>query len=323
MAGSFRKIDYRLRPAKHVERVMLCDTFRRLKFEALENYQYVGMGSVYFSDFSLFHRALGVKSMFSIEDTAAPNIQKRFEDNRPFSNIKLLWGSTGDILPALDIQGRSIIWLDYDGRLDLGVLNDVASVISRISSGSVLTISVQCQPDIGKGDESYDFDPNGEKPLLAYAEHIFDKTRLDPKWTELELAGWGTARLFWELLTNEIGSSLAIRNGSQTNQALSAQQVVHFHYSDGAYMLTIGWVFFSEEERAVFDSCNFSGLDFHRPENEAFKISLPLLTLRELRHLERQLPLTGAADFGSIPPGDASKFVSLYRYFPNFAVTSL
>lgn len=61
MAGSFNKIDYRLRPAKHAERVMLCDLLRRMRFSSLESYQYVGFGSVAFVDFRMIHRALGIK----------------------------------------------------------------------------------------------------------------------------------------------------------------------------------------------------------------------------------------------------------------------
>lgn len=323
MSGSFRKIDYRLRPAKHVERIMLCDTFRRLKFDAIERYQYVGMGSVYFSDFSLFHKALGFKAMYSIEDTSAPNIRKRFEDNRPFSNIKMLWGNTSGVLPNVDLQTKSVLWLDYDGRLGVAVLNDMASIVSRISHGSMLTVSVQCQPDFGKEIEGFDFDPESETPLLDYAFHTFGKNRVDQKWKESDLAGWGTAKLFWELLTNEIGSAIATRNGAHQVPAISFRQIVHFHYSDGAYMLTVGWVFYDARQTTELDSCNFEELDFYRSGESAFKIALPLLTLRELRHLERQLPLIGEADYGSIPPGDANKFISLYRYFPNFSVTSL
>lgn len=68
MSGSFRRIDYSLRPAKHAERRMMCDVFRRLRpFGRVEDYMYVGFGSVWFSDFSLFHRALGIRDMLSIE----------------------------------------------------------------------------------------------------------------------------------------------------------------------------------------------------------------------------------------------------------------
>src|ERR1700712_3390037 len=75
LAGSFKKIDYRLRPAKHAERVMLCDLFRRMRFSPPETYQYVGFGSVAFIDFRLVHRTLGIRQMISIEETSDENEQ--------------------------------------------------------------------------------------------------------------------------------------------------------------------------------------------------------------------------------------------------------
>ena len=66
MAASYRKIDYRVRPAKAVERKMFVEILRKLsEFGRLEGYRYVGLGSLYFSDFKLFHRVLGFDSMIS------------------------------------------------------------------------------------------------------------------------------------------------------------------------------------------------------------------------------------------------------------------
>ncbi len=65
---SYRKINYRVRPAKSIQRKMLCDALLRLSFfEPVENYRYVGFGSTTFTDFILFHKILGIKDMISIE----------------------------------------------------------------------------------------------------------------------------------------------------------------------------------------------------------------------------------------------------------------
>ena len=108
--SSFRRIDYSIRPAKHAERRMLCDIFRRLRpFGRIEDYIYIGFGSVWFSDFSLFHRALGVKKMLSIEHAA--DAQARIEENKPF-NIPVDYRSSADVLPDLDWSSRMFLWLD-------------------------------------------------------------------------------------------------------------------------------------------------------------------------------------------------------------------
>jgi hypothetical protein len=43
MTESYKRANYQLRPAKHAERMMMCDAFRRLKFGSVESYQYVGL----------------------------------------------------------------------------------------------------------------------------------------------------------------------------------------------------------------------------------------------------------------------------------------
>ena len=71
MAGSYRMVNYALRPAKAIERQMMGEALRRLHpFQRVEAYRYVGFGSIYFSDFQLVHRTLGLNSMISIEKDA-------------------------------------------------------------------------------------------------------------------------------------------------------------------------------------------------------------------------------------------------------------
>ncbi len=64
MSSSFEKINYNLRPNKCIERKMMCETLSRLShLEHLHNYRYIGLGSPYFSDFSLFHKNLGITEL--------------------------------------------------------------------------------------------------------------------------------------------------------------------------------------------------------------------------------------------------------------------
>jgi len=56
MPPSYRLINYNLRPAKSVERKMLAEGMSRLSiFGKIEDYNYVGFGSTFFSDFLLLH----------------------------------------------------------------------------------------------------------------------------------------------------------------------------------------------------------------------------------------------------------------------------
>jgi len=310
MAKSYRTIDYRIRPAKHAERLMMCEAFRRLRFGTVSSYQYVGLGSVYFSDFTLFHRALGINTMFSIEEGGGD--EQRFIDNLPFSSIKLLWGNTKTELPKIDLSLRTLAWLDYDGRLSGDILDDIASFATRASSGSVLAISVQCQP------EKYD----GENPKRAidYFADQFGPDCVDPVFDDSSLLGWGTAKVFHSVICNQITASLAARNGVRpADQKIHYEQIFHFHYQDGARMLTVGGVFFDRGQKSIFDHCAFGDLHFVRSGGEAFPIEIPKLTSAEIKRLEVQMPLlAGTLNHSSMPAKDADQFVQIYRYFPNF-----
>lgn len=315
MAASYRAIDYRIRPAKFAERLMLCDTFRRLKFASVESYQYIGLGSVYFSDFALFHKALGIDSMTSIEREVGD--KQRFLDNLPFSSISMLWGDTKTELSSVNLSLRSIVWLDYDGRLTRNVLDDIRSVTSRVCSGSVFIVSLQCVPERAtRGDE--------KGPLAVLSEEL-GGNHIDSDIKDDDFLGWGTARIFRKIIVNQIAETLAARNGAlPQGQRMSFEPILNFHYKDGAHMVTIGGVFFDRGQRQVFDQCAFQELSFVKTGDDAFRIDIPKLTGRELRNLERQMPLNGVGiDMGSMPSSDAQAFMKIYRYFPNFLAVEL
>ena len=153
MPSSYRIINYALRPAKAIERRMLCAAFERLyPFQRIERYRYVGFGSIYFSDFQLLHRELGITNMLSIEKDVEAEACFRF--NRPYKCIRLKFATSTGVLPTLDWNKKTILWLDYDDRLNTSILGDIATTCLRASSGSLVVVSVNAQPDAGCGSVS-------------------------------------------------------------------------------------------------------------------------------------------------------------------------
>ena len=145
MAGSYEKINYALRPAKNIERKMLSDAFKRLsEFGKIDNYRYIGLGSTFFTDFSLFHRTLGITNNISIERDLAK--KERFEFNRPFKCIQIEYGESNDVLPQLDWGVKSIVWLDYDSTLNQSVLTDIDVAFTNAIPGSTILFSVNAHP---------------------------------------------------------------------------------------------------------------------------------------------------------------------------------
>lgn len=312
MPASYREIDYRIRPGKYAERLMMVETFRRLRFGAVESYQYVGLGSVYFSDFSLVHKALGITKLISIE--RAEHDKRRFEANIPFRCIEMRWGETGAELPKVDLDLRSIVWLDYDGRLNRSVLADVREVAARVTSGSVLAVTVQSRFDRVVGDDGVDESVATIRDALGDERVPFDITTQ-------ALRGDGTGKLYRNVILEEITRTLADRNaGKHQGQQMHVRQLLNFRYEDGVRMMTVAFVFYDAGQQALFSLCRFEDLDFCRSDEEVFEIEIPKLTPREVRFLDRQLPCApDDLDLAAVPPRDARQYSRIYRYFPAVA----
>jgi hypothetical protein len=312
---SFKKFDYRLRPAKSIERKMLAEAFRKLSlFDDVKNYRYVGMGSLYFSDFTLFHRQLGFKSMISIEKEEDAESEARFKFNCPFNCIKLIFGHTQEVLSTLPWNIRSVVWLDYDGKLDSKVLSDISFLSSKILSGSLLLVSVNAVPDayrlpIGGGKKSM---------RLQGLRELVGRGKVSPTLREVDVFNWGMANICRDIIQNEIDETLNRRNGVlEEDRKVRYRQIFNFHYEDGAKMLTAGGIFFEEKDKDLVSKCAFNSLDFYRPATESYDIYAPLLTFREIRALDGELPLTGKSKI-PVPEEDINKYEKVYRYFPNF-----
>ncbi|WP_126112559.1 MULTISPECIES: O-methyltransferase [unclassified Bosea (in: a-proteobacteria)] len=322
MTPSYRSIDYSLRPGKHAERRMLSDALRKLTpFGSVEHYRYVGMGSLWYSDFAHFHRSLGLDDMVSIEREAQH--RARFEFNKPYASIDLRFASTTTELPRLDWQVRSIIWLDYDDRLTRSILADSRMVAARANSGTVFIISVQVEgPPVyeiqdGEGNESFQ-----EVESIDDLRERFFRGSVPATASNSDLRGWAVAKLARSMISLTIEAELAARNaGRPRNQWFQFKQFVAFEYADGAKMTTLGGIFVDAGQNALFESCDLSRLSYYRSSNEAVRLTVPVLTPREMRFLESRLPVAEGQQLqhGVIPARDANAFASLYRYLPSFA----
>lgn len=311
MAGSYEKINYSLRPAKCIERKMLCEVFRRLhEFASVDSYRYIGFGSTYFSDFILMHKSLGINNMISIEKDI--DKKERFKFNLPFKCIEIQFGNSTEVLASLIWDLKSIVWLDYDGQLNLDMLADIKHIFGNIISGSIIIIS--CSAYLGAmGDR-----------LNILKENIVDKVPMGIQ--ENDLDGWKTAALYRNIINNEIEDVLNSRNGIRHAGAkFRYKQLFNFNYSDGVKMLTLGGIIYEQGESTKVEKCGFSDLSFIRSEEEPYKIKVPILTYKEIRYLDCQLPCDDIEnlELPGAPKEQIKRYAQYYRYFPNFAETEI
>jgi len=330
MVASYRRINYALRPAKTVERKMLCEMFHRLHpFARIDSYRYIGFGSIYFSDFYLFHRLLGITDMLSIERDA--HAEESFEFNLPFQCVRLDFRSSSVVLPELDWSLPSIVWLDYDGKLDVSVLSDVITFCKLATSGSVLLVSVNVQPDFAPDDqerEQWRMDKGKEFDIDEYRLSRFQdlvEENLPYGLTGAGLRGDKVSQVVRKIMRDKIDEVIATRNHlMESANHVKFDQLINILYDDGARMLTFGGILFSENQRDLMDACAFESIDFIRKADEPYEIKVPCLTPKEMRYLNAKLPAA------SIPPiflagvssADIANYAKIYRYFPAFAETT-
>ena len=304
---SYESVNYALRPAKNIERRMLCEAFRRLvEFDSLESYRYVGFGSTYFSDFLLFHKSLKITNNVSIEHDVEH--KNRFEFNRPYRCITLEFGDSNDILPSLPWNVRTITWLDYDYKLEQGILTDVGFVCASSPSGSIILVTVDARPD-------------AYKKRVSSLKSRIEETRIPNGLHDADMAKWGTAEVYRTIITNEIDTTIKERNGGlERGSRFLYKQLFNFHYADGAKMLTLGGILYNEREAKLEAKCGFENFDFVKTGKEPYLIDVPNLTLKEMRHLDRQLPCTDTKQLSasSISENDIVRYAKIYRYFPAF-----
>jgi hypothetical protein len=286
---------------------MLCEALRRLaRIAKLETYRYIGFGSTFFSDFTLFHKSLRITDNISMEHDTQN--RDRFEFNKPYNCIKIEYGESSAILPGLEWNAKTIAWLDYDCKLKSGVLADAAFVASNAPSGSVLIVSVNVEPD--KLHER-----------LRLLNNKVGEQRVPQGWSNNKLGGWGTAIACRRIIDNEITETIQNRNGIRSgDDKFVYKQLFNFRYSDGAKMLTVGGIIFEKNHEELVSKCDFEDFDFIKTGEDFYSIEVPSLTIKEIKYLDTKLPCADVTSIRAhaIPPIDIKRYSRIYRYFPAF-----
>lgn len=321
---SYHRVNYRLRPAKNIERKMFGEVFARLNGIApMQDYRYVGFGSTFFNDFSMYHQSLGITDMVSIEGQVSES--PRFEFNRPIKSIKVKWGRSGEVLEELSWKKRAIIWLDYDSSLDSAILEDIHFVVGAARSGSVIIVTVDAEPLKPSEGRGQGGDGIHARRLNRLRESV-DSVMIPAKLKGSELAGWGTAGVYRKIINNKIGESLAARNAPlEKADRIKYEQCFYFWYADGAKMLSLGGLLLDEADRRRLGRDGLAGLEFVRKSSRPFHIDPPILTSREVRYLNRRLPLrSGRLKYPKwLSRKDRDRYAAIYRYYPVFAESEL
>jgi len=320
---SFEDVHYLLRPAKNVQRKMICDALTRLEFlRPISDYRYIGFGSVYFGDFVLFHRRLGIGKMTTIE--AERSAEERVKFNRPFDCIDVQMGFSTDVLPNLKVdQQPNIVWFDYDGVLKDFVNVDIRSLAASVAPCSVVVVTLDAQwKAFVETVDSLEVPNQEDYDALTLGEKIARLTG-DNRFLIADLTGDKLAEECRLSMQAALEKGISERNleliESGSKDLIHYRQLFNFRYQDKAEMMTIGWLLYPESETNKVSAARFDKLEFCRDAGSYFKITAPKLTFHEVRELNRYLP---CADPSSIPVPISNEYKTeytrIYRYFPAF-----
>ncbi len=334
---SFQRFDYLLRANKAIERKLVFDVIMLAKNAlAISDFWYLGFGSMWFGDFKIAHRLLNIDDMISIE---REDHADRADFNKPFSTISVVPGDCNEILKSSisqNLWSRPVVaWLDYDGRLDDSVVNDIEVVVGKAQRNSIFLITVNGgrgtyrprpqsvapgMPTTGLGvvagflGQSSIPKEEISKLLSSHPEDILEKD---------------FPRFLGQSILNHIWHKTSSLSREDQDGLIGFQPLFLMHHRDGADMVTVGGAIISESDRDRWQSL-LKKHDALCDENADVKycvMDLVPVTLKEKIVLDRQLPDSrGDAEYVEsikqagvrLPAGEVEKYRKFYRQFPVF-----
>jgi hypothetical protein len=280
---SFESINYMLRPNKNVERKLILSTLLRLQsYFDVSNYRYVGFGSVWFSDFILMHKFLGINDLVTIEKHKSRS--KRVEFNKPFKCIAVRMEDASTALGEVLDDKQSIVWLDYDGPLKNALTGDIETAVGSLPSGSAFLVTVNATVDQLKNNKINNEEISPERYLSIICENddFVDKAEM--------LTRNEFPNLVSNILHDRIRSAVL-----EKKPGCRYVPVWTYCYADDATMVTVGGMIADEADQTKISKSNIFELNFITGET-TFSIDLPILTEKEKRALDKLLPSTTPLD---------------------------
>ena len=308
---SFDAVNYSLRPSKSIQRQIVFEGVRLLQHQLnLRRLVYVGFGSIWFTDFVMAHKLLGIDDMVSIEGNEIGF--SRAEYNAPFKTVLVKPGLSTAVLPTLyeeDLYTNRpwMVWLDYDYDLNESVKSDIRSIIENAPGNSVFLITFD-----GK-DDKYGEAPDRPERLRTVLGSIVpdDLSKEDCEGDRMRDTLADLALQFMGAVASDI---------SRPGGFVPAFRVI---YKDSAPMVTVGGILpVPEEAQAAKSMVNA----INWPCRPSKPIKAPHLTIREAAALQSQLPCSerlSRADVQrlgfDLEEEQIEAFENYYRQYPAFA----
>lgn len=276
---------------------MFCDALRLLRgLRPTEQYRYIGLGHWQFVDFELMRREVGVRSMISIERNTSD--KARFEGNKPFAEVELLFGETFEQLQELDLNIPTIAWLDYTSKLDAGVLRDLRMLTEQLPAGSVIAATVNCKPD--REDERLD-------ALIR----VLGSDVVPGDVSEGDLNRNGLPRIQRRILSEQLQAVARARTPPG-----ELMQFMYLRYADGSPMLFWAGVLIDDTVRELVEALPFRRLEQFRGGDDPLEVAVPPLSTREVIDLNSQIRAGQVPSVQGVTAQDCAAYAQFHRWYP-------
>ncbi len=341
---SFERIDYQLRYNKHIERKLIFDVLVSAKpLVEFSRHRYLGFGSMWFSDFRLAHRILGLQEMISMEKTEYAD---RAAFNQPYRSIDVKPGNSTTILENFSESNWAspfICWLDYDGGLGRSVVKDLELVLQKFTANSVLIVTVNASRRSYRPIRSgADIDKTRIGTALGEVENLLGPgtvpSRFEPGITEgnvhLDVSEYDFPEFMAEALLSFMSHKVALsgrRIDSQEGETVKSSPITfvplfNFCHKDGAEMITVGGAIVAAKDESLWQKAAALG-DFSPTQRfpRHQRLDLIPITLKEKIVLDKCLPygkeeFLGMAKRAGVKLDDdeLAKYFYYYQHFPIF-----
>ena len=306
-ASSSLRVPYNIRPAKQAERRMLLELYQRISGLGfpIDKYHYVGFGAVFFIDFRLIHKMLGIYKMTSIEGFG--KLWKRCEFNLPFG-VTLFKGLSSGFIPKIDRDERYLVWFDYDFPMGSIVAGDIAGLTSSLRADSLLFVTIDLEgPEDLRGASTkmlFDYYTN-ELPSFAMAG--MSEADFKPPKRDATIV---------RMVERCINQGLVGRNG------LSFEYLIRLAYADGRRMLTVGGMIVDGASKPRVSGEQLADIWFLSRGEQGAVVDIPRLvfTDKEVAALERWMPTgAGVPKNMGLTADEVDRFRRFYRYWPSYS----
>lgn len=278
--NSYEKINYKLRPQKRIERALIAELINNFEHIIGAKVNYIGMGSLFYTDFVYFNKYCNLNEMISIEMMNDENgeydsqKEKRFRNNKPLDSIKLIPKRTSEAIDELPFNEPNFIWFDYDGCFEPFIISDLENVIERTQKSSIIAVSYNdfIPKQFRSSKELYI-----EKCKDGYKEYVLDGVDSD-------FAVDNYSKIAAGICEKYIEEQVEFYNGVKgTNFILKRLSKVE--YQDGAKMNTLVWALLDENEAYT------ESFEQKIAESEIYgelNLKMEILTLFEKQQLDRR-----------------------------------